>query len=234
MQNDINDTKFLLEDESYCNNNLSLLNRKFNNTQLLLEEKTSILIEDSQKNQFEEEESKTNDHFNQLLKQENSLLQNDFSNNVNISKSIDDILSFSKTNTNNHNTTTNKIVPEIQFEVSFVNFGIVFPTEKKAVKIQIKNVSKNPSVIEFKISEKENLKEYFNEYNDICDNSNLKFQDIFKILNTQCKVTLSKQEEIEVEIQIAAPLLKTSQKIFGLLEVYNNNFIDKSIPLFCN
>ena len=233
MQNDINDTKFLLEDESYCNNNLSLLNRKFNNTQLLLEEKTSILIEDSQKNQFEEEESKTNDHFNQLLKQENSLLQNDFSNNVNISKSIDDILSFSKTNTNN-NTTTNKIVPEIQFEVSFVNFGIVFPTEKKAVKIQIKNVSKNPSVIEFKISEKENLKEYFNEYNDICDNSNLKFQDIFKILNTQCKVTLSKQEEIEVEIQIAAPLLKTSQKIFGLLEVYNNNFIDKSIPLFCN
>ena len=234
MQNDINDTKFLLEDESYCNNNLSLLNRKFNNTQLLLEEKTSILIEDSQKNQFEEEESKTNDHFNQLLKQENSLLQNDFSNNVNISKSIDDILSFSKTNTNNNNTTTNKIVPEIQFEVSFVNFGIVFPTEKKAVKIQIKNVSKNPSVIEFKISEKENLKEYFNEYNDICDNSNLKFQDIFKILNTQCKVTLSKQEEIEVEIQIAAPLLKTSQKIFGLLEVYNNNFIDKSIPLFCN
>ena len=88
MQNDINDTKFLLEDESYCNNNLSLLNRKFNNTQLLLEEKTSILIEDSQKNQFEEEESKTNDHFNQLLKQENSLLQNDFSNNVNISKSF--------------------------------------------------------------------------------------------------------------------------------------------------
>ena len=39
MQNDINDTKFLLEDESDCNNNLSLLNRKFNNTQLLLEEK---------------------------------------------------------------------------------------------------------------------------------------------------------------------------------------------------
>ena len=70
-------------------------------------------------------------------------------------------------------------MPEIQFEASFVNFGIVFPTEKKAVKIQIKNVSKNPSVIEFKISEKENLKEYFNEYNDICDNSNLKFQDKF-------------------------------------------------------
>ena len=232
----INDTKYLLEDESYCNNNmnnnLSLINRKFNNTQLLLDEKTSILIEDSQKNQFEE--SKSNEHFNQLLKQENSLLQNDFSNNVNISKSIDDILSFSKTNTNNNNTTTNKIVPEIQFDLSFVNFGIVFPTEKKVVKLKIKNISKTASVIEFKISEKENLKEYFSEYNDICDNSNLKFPDIFKILNSQCKVTLNKQEEIEVEIQILSPLLKTSQKIFGLLEVYNNNFIDKAIPLFCN
>ena len=237
----INDTKYLLEDESYCNNNmnnnLSIINRKFNNTQLLLEEKTSILIEDSQKNQSgveEEEESKTNEHFNQLLKQENSLLNNDFSNNVNISKSIDDILSFSKTNTNNNNTTTNKIVPEIQFDLSFVNFGIIFPTETKIIKLKIKNVSRTISVIEFKISEKENLKEYFQEYNDICDNSNIKYPDIFKILNKQCKVTLNKQEEIEIEIQIVSPLIKSSQNIFGLLEVYNNNFIDKSIPLYAS
>lgn len=236
----IDDTKLLLEDESFCNksgnniyNNLSSINKRFNNTQLLLDEKTSILIEDSQKNQFEEE--KSSDNINQILKQDNSYMNNDYSNNINnninLSHSLDDILSLSKTNTNNNNNTNNKILPEIEFDLNTIFYGVMFPTESKIVKLKMKNISKIPANIEIKISEKENVKEYFQDFNDICDNSNLKYQNLFQIINNECKLTLNPQQQIEFEIKVAVPLVKKAENLFSLLEIYTNNFLDKTIPL---
>lgn len=239
-QINIDDTKLLLEDESFCNksgnniyNNLSSINKRFNNTQLLLDEKTSILIEDSQKNQFEEE--KSNDNINQILKQENSYMNNDYSNNninnnINLSHSLDDILSLSKTNTNNNNT-NNKIVPEVEFDTNKIFYGVMFPTESKVVKFKIKNISKIQVKIEIKVSEKENLKEYFQDFNDICDNSNLKYQNLFQIVNNECKLTLTPQQQVEFEVKVDVPLIKKAENLFSLLEIYTNNFLDKTIPL---
>lgn len=237
----IDDTKLLLEDESFCNksgnniyNNLSSINKRFNNTQLLLDEKTSILIEDSQKNQSEED--KSNDNINQILKQENSYMNNDYSNNninnnnINLSHSLDDILSLSKTNTNNNNT-NNKIVPEVEFDTNKIFFGVMFPTESKVVKLKIKNISRIQVNIEIKVTEKENLKEYFQDFNDICDNSNLKYQNLFQIVNNECKLSLTPQQQLEFEIKIEVPLVKKAENLFSLLEIYTNNFLDKTIPL---
>lgn len=215
MKQDLNDTKALLDDSSSIIST-SAINKKFDNTQFLLEDKTLI----------DEKE----------IKQPNE----DHSQNVNafLSRSIDDIMSLSNTNIESLNKSEgisskndNRITPEIEYSFSkLINFGMLFPTEEKVEKIKVKNSSANIAQIEFKISDRGNLKEFFPNYVEICDNSNIEYNCLV-LMNKAQKINLVQGEEVEVILKIKTPFVKKRQNLFFLLEVYNNNFLDKSIPI---
>lgn len=231
-----NETKLLLDDSINKESNfftLSAIQRKFNNTQELLEDKTSILYE-HQPNQPLYNADRTN---HTPIKDRNSFIfeeKDSIMNNLNSSHSFnDDLLMISNTTRTMNEIKTFQINPEIEYSPNqaILSFGLVFPTSTTTLLYKLKNISNQSTTISFKISNKANLKEYFESYDDICNNSNIKF-NCFQIVNKNQKVILQPNEEIIIEIELKAPHTKTKENLFSLVEIYNNNFIDKSVPLF--
>jgi hypothetical protein len=113
----------------------------------------------------------------------------------------------------------------------------MFPTEQKTFSFKILNVSNNEATIDYKISDKEKIKEYFNNYNltqyingNILNTNLIYKQNIFKVLSPRRK-TLLPNETLDIKVSVNVPLLKNKVKLFSLLEMYHNGYKCKSISL---
>lgn len=236
-----NETKLLLDDSINKESNfftLSAIQRKFNNTQQLLDDKTSILYENQSNHPFYNPEGEPSNQTSIKNKDRASFIFEDkdsIMNNLDSSHSFnDDLLMISNTTKTLNEIKTFQINPELDYSdnrSSMLSFGSVYPTAISTLQYKLKNISNQSTTIAFRISDKANVKEHFEAYDDICNNSNLKY-NCFRIANEKQKVTLQQNEEIVIEIELNAPYTKSKENIFSLVEIYNNNFIDKSIPLF--
>ena len=253
LKENLNDTKFLLEEtdeKNTTNNNLEELNYKnalLNNTQLLLEDKSSIFFDITNENinlNQEKKEQKNN------IKEKDHKYEQDFSikeiliknNNINIneekekikdeqeiikqqnillnnqSSRLEDLLSFSY-NDVLHNKNKNK---NINYK-NQIYFGELFPTEKKIKNITYKNDDKK-KIICFNITKSDN-------------NSNNNDEQYFKILIDKNKnyFNLKSNEEINIKILLEVPFIKRKKKLQCDVQILDiNNCLIDTLNLFAN
>ena len=111
----------------------------------------------------------------------------------------------------------------------------MFPTEQKTFSFKILNVSNNEATIDYKISDKDKIKVYFDNYNltqyingNILNTNLIYKQNIFKVFSPG-KKTLLLNETLDIKVSVNVPLLKNKVKLFSLLEMYHNGYKYKSI-----
>ena len=252
LKENLNDTKFLLEETDYKNTNnnnqeeINFKNTLLNNTQLLLEDKSSILYDISNDNinlNQEKKEQKNNNIKENEHKNEQDLNIKDIlikPNNINTieeiekikdeqeiikqqnillnnqSSRLEDLLSFSY-NDILHNKNKN-INNKKQ-----IYFGELFPTEKKIKNFSYKNDNKK-RIICFNITKSNNK----NNSND---------EQYFKILIDKSKnyFNLKSNEEINIKILLEAPFIKHKKKLLCDIQIIDiNNCLLDTLNLVAN
>ena len=253
FKENLNDTKYLLEETDYkntTNNNIDEQNIKYallNNTQLLLEDKSSIIYDIPndinnlviQNDSKKEKINKIEDNINKP-EQENSIkdiLIKNINNNYNEEnekiKDEQEIIRQQNILLNNQSTHLDELFslsyPDFYHNknINFTNnlynnkiiyFGVLFPTEKVIKTINYKNDHKK-RIICFQIKKENNAEKYF------------------KILIDKNKsyFNLKANEEINVKILLEIPLMKNKKQIKCDVEIIDiNNCLIDTLHLYAN
>ena len=253
-KDNLNDTKYLLEETDYKNKNntddQNIKNILLNNTQLLLEDKSSIFndIPNDNLEQIQEKKIINNNNLKENDKkyeQENSLKYifiKNINNNYNEEKEklkdeqeiikqqnillnnqsthLDDLFSLSYNDIINKN--KNIDYNNNIYNNQIIYFGVLFPTEKIIKKIYYKNDDKK-KIICFQIKKSNN-----NFKND---------EQYFKILLEQNKnyFNLKSNEEINLKILLVVPFIKRKKQLKCDIEVIDiNNCLIDTLHLYAN
>ena len=252
INENLNDTKYLLEETECKNTNNNLCDQSFkntllNNTQLLLEDKSSIIydipndnLNNINQNQIKKETIKKEKELKP--EQENSIkdilvqsVNNDYNEEKEKIKDEQEIIKqqnillnnqsshfeelFSLSNTDIlHNKKNNK---NKYIDYKQIYLGVLFPTEKIIKNISYKNDDKK-KIICFQIKKNNN------------DNND---EQYFKILIDQNKnyFNLKSNEEINLKISLEAPFIKRKKQIKCDIEVIDiNNCLIDTLHLYAN
>ena len=254
-KDNLNDTKYLLEETDYKNANntddQNIKNILLNNTQLLLEDKSSIFndIPNDNLEQIQEKKIINNNNLKENDKkyeQENSLKDifiKNINNNYNEEKEklkdeqeiikqqnillnnqsthLDDLFSLSYNDIINKN--KNIDYNNNIYNNQIIYFGVLFPTEKIINKIYYKNDDKK-KIVCFKIKKANN-------------NSTNNDEQYFKILLEQNKnyFNLKSNEEINLKILLVVPFIKRKKQLKCDIEVIDiNNCLIDTLHLYAN
>ena len=244
----LNDTKYLLEDTYYKNtNDLDEINIKnntlLNNTQLLLEDKSSILydisFENINKNQIKKEQINNNFEKEQKNVEENSIKDilikdTNINNDEEKEKKKDEqeIIKQQNILLNNQSTHLEELLylsyADIPHNNKNINdncihgnknkqiyLGVLFPTEKIIKTINYKN-DDTKKIICFNITN--------------CNNNKTNDEQYFKLLIDKNKnyFNLQSKEEINIKISLEAPFVKKKKQLRCDIQIIdiNNCLID--------
>ena len=255
-KDNLNDTKYLLEETDYKNTtNIDEQNVKnilLNNTQLLLEDKSSIFNDIPNDNLEQIQEKNLNNNNNNINindekhEQENSLkdifiknINNNYNEEKEKLKDEQEIIKQQNILLNNQSThlddlfslSYNDIINNKNknndynnniYNNQIIYFGVLFPTEKIIKKIYYKNDDKK-KIICFKIKK--------------ANNSINKDEQYFKILIDQNKnyFNLKSNEEINLKILLEVPFIKRKKQLKCDIEVIDiNNCLIDTLHLYAN
>ena len=254
-KDNLNDTKYLLEETEYKNINngdeSNFKNTILNNTQLLLEDKSSILCDISFENININSKPVKNGQMNKLTeKEQKNELDNSIKDilikNININtreeneklKDEKEIIKQQNILLNNQSShleellslsyndiphNKNKNIKNISNNKNKqIYFGVLFPTEKIIKTINYKNDDKK-KIICFNIVKSENSTNNDEQY--------------FKLLIDKNKnyFNLKANEEINIKILLQAPFIKRKKKLSCDIQIMDiNNCLIETLNIFAN